>query len=282
MRRHAVATMLVGSNSLLREGLAHLLCPPKFRIVVSASIASLDVSALAQYQSSLLIVESCDAPALANEFIATIKRQNAAVRVAVLGSGWQLSDIVGAFQAGANAYFAQVQASEEFLKTIELVLLGQTILPMELLPLVYRPYMEDFRSKAICTARNDIKNNRELRIADNAGSSLSAREKSILNCIAQGAPNKQIAREFDISEATVKVHVKTILRKIGVINRTQAAIWAMSREGSSHASSFRKTLTLTAQPSSQWEPYAAQVCPPNPKSEKAGVSLGFPTKGDNG
>ena len=55
---------------------------------------------------------------------------------------------------------------------------------------------------------------------------LSARETVILRCLMQGDSNKLIARRFDITEATVKVHVKAILRKIHAKNRTQAAIWA--------------------------------------------------------
>src|SRR5262249_15628763 len=56
---------------------------------------------------------------------------------------------------------------------------------------------------------------------------LSEREEQILNGLVKGQANKVIARTFDISEATVKVHMKSILRKIRVANRTQAAIWAM-------------------------------------------------------
>jgi DNA-binding CsgD family transcriptional regulator len=57
---------------------------------------------------------------------------------------------------------------------------------------------------------------------------LSPREKSIMQCLIEGASNKTIARKIDIAEATVKVHVKAILRKIRVHNRTQAAIWGMN------------------------------------------------------
>ena len=59
-------------------------------------------------------------------------------------------------------------------------------------------------------------------------SRLSHRERLILGHLVQGQPNKVIAQELGIAEATVKVHVKSILSKIGVINRTQAAIWAMN------------------------------------------------------
>lgn len=56
---------------------------------------------------------------------------------------------------------------------------------------------------------------------------LSHREREILDCLARGDSNKRIALNLNISEATVKVHVKSILRKIKVDNRTQAAIWAL-------------------------------------------------------
>jgi two-component system nitrate/nitrite response regulator NarL len=57
---------------------------------------------------------------------------------------------------------------------------------------------------------------------------LSQREARILDGLVKGHPNKVIARMCDVTEATVKVHMKSILRKIRVENRTQAAIWAMA------------------------------------------------------
>lgn len=57
---------------------------------------------------------------------------------------------------------------------------------------------------------------------------LSERESQILYFLTNGATNKAIARELGITEATVKVHVKSLLRKIHANNRTQAAIWALN------------------------------------------------------
>nr|WP_238940287.1 response regulator transcription factor [Pseudoroseomonas ludipueritiae] len=57
---------------------------------------------------------------------------------------------------------------------------------------------------------------------------LSSREHQILQCLINGLTNKAIARDLDISEATVKVHVKALLRKTRLANRTQAAIWALN------------------------------------------------------
>jgi DNA-binding NarL/FixJ family response regulator len=57
--------------------------------------------------------------------------------------------------------------------------------------------------------------------------SLSERERQVLRGVARGEPNKAIARACSITEGTVKVHLKTILRKISAQNRTQAALWAV-------------------------------------------------------
>lgn len=68
-----------------------------------------------------------------------------------------------------------------------------------------------------------------------ACASLSAREKQILDCLAGGLSNKLIARKLDMAEATVKVHVRTLLRKLKAKNRTQAAILSLRSGGESHA-----------------------------------------------
>src|SRR5437588_5379583 len=61
---------------------------------------------------------------------------------------------------------------------------------------------------------------------------LSEREAQILDGLVQGHANKVIARSCDITEATVKVHMKSLLRKIQVANRTQAAVWALENRHS--------------------------------------------------
>jgi two-component system nitrate/nitrite response regulator NarL len=66
---------------------------------------------------------------------------------------------------------------------------------------------------------------------------LSPREKVVLQSIMGGDANKVIARRLDVTEATVKVHVKAILRKVGAANRTQAAMWATGHLTDIHQSS---------------------------------------------
>ena len=66
--------------------------------------------------------------------------------------------------------------------------------------------------------------------AESHGLAPSEREWEILNCLAMGGSNKAIARELGIAETTVKVHVKSVLRKLRLSNRTQAAVWMQSHK----------------------------------------------------
>jgi DNA-binding NarL/FixJ family response regulator len=134
----------------------------------------------------------------------------------------RLDELVSAFRAGANGYFVDVMTCDAFIKSMELLMMGETIFPPAL-SFVLDPEGDhpgepgDENNQAILVTTEDA-----------LTPQLSPREKSILRCLIEGDSNKCIARKIDIAEATVKVHVKAILRKIRVQNRTQAAIWAVN------------------------------------------------------
>jgi two-component system, NarL family, nitrate/nitrite response regulator NarL len=222
--RRMVPTAVVGSSTLLREGVIGILNSARFRVFASKpSVSELELEKFPQTEPFLLIIEcGASAPPLTTH-IAAIKDKFPLVRVALLGHQWGLSEITAAFQAGANAYFAEATASDEFVKAIDLIMLGrQAVLPIESAPRAAGAAPE------IQSPRVYLLNGSESSVPPRGQVlHLSPRETSILRCIARGASNKLIGREIKISEATVKVHVKAILRKIGVANRTQAAVWAM-------------------------------------------------------
>jgi DNA-binding NarL/FixJ family response regulator len=220
MRGRAYATVVVGQCSLLREGLVQMLraTDSKFRLVaVAPTLSDPRLQPLERHQLLLLIAESGSAAqASMVEQIEAFRHQQPAGRVALVSDHYDLPWMVSAFRAGANAYFPKIVASDYLMKALELVMLGETILPPELL-------------SNLCHQIEDPRDVRRMEGGPDKAQcilpKLSSREECILRCIAEGDSNKIIARKMGIADATVKVHVKAILRKIGVQNRTQAAIW---------------------------------------------------------
>jgi two-component system nitrate/nitrite response regulator NarL len=238
-----IKTVLVGANVLLREGLAQILSSANFSIIASTFCADDHVlSTLAQEQHLLLVIDLSDDLDARLRQIESFKQRYPDGRVVVLADQYELSEIVSAFRVGANAYLAKISTSETLIKSIELVMLGVTFLPPEILALISDRRARNRRvaSEGHADVYDDGGEDAEI-VGAHAGlnkwakpaestyaTRLSARQQSILRCLVQGDSNKTIARKMAMAEATVKVHVKAILRKIRVHNRTQAAIWAMS------------------------------------------------------
>jgi two-component system, NarL family, nitrate/nitrite response regulator NarL len=214
----------------LREGLTHILCDARFRVVASAAcLSDLPANAFQRNDPIFLIIESNGDLDIALPQIRLFKEQRPNGRVAVVGSCNRPAEMVAAFQAGANAYFDSEERCDAFIKALELVMLGETILPQELL--FYVRYPEGDEASPKVDRQLPDPTTKIPQLAELEWPQLSFRENCILRCIVEGASNKVIARRIDITEATVKVHVKAILRKVRVRNRTQAAIWAMKHVG---------------------------------------------------
>ena len=154
-------------------------------------------------------------------------------------------DIVAALKAGACGYLRQDIAGETLLKSLDLIAHGEMIVHPQLVSSeIVRPnghaatismtplLSPDKRAARATSAISATVASRGSESGDGQRQpssdvpSLSRREMLILRMLMQGASNKTIARNLVITESTVKVHMKAILRKLRLQNRTQAAIWA--------------------------------------------------------
>ena len=224
--RQSFATILVGKSILLREGLARILRSEKFRIQASVSCADdLHPRQLQKDRQLFLVVHTGDDFDAAVEQIERFRDQHPGGRIAIVADHYRLVQMVSAFRAGANGYFSDVMTCDVFIKSMELVMMGETIFPPPFLSFVLGQEGDRLGEGVLRKEKNQAI---LVTTQDMLTPQLSAREKSILRCLIEGDSNKCIARKIDIAEATVKVHVKAILRKIGVQNRTQAAIWGMN------------------------------------------------------
>jgi two-component system nitrate/nitrite response regulator NarL len=223
--RNQFATLVVEPNVLIREGLVRVLDATQFRVVASAScVEDLGLASFPQRRSILLmLVGTGENPRAAVTQIELFRNRYPAGRIAVLADRWNLSEMVSVFRAGANACFAQFGTCDILIKSLELVMLGEMILPATmLLPLIF-----DNNDTPI-EPQHDANAPKFTRTNGDDTPRLSIREKCVLRYLVEGDSNKVIARRIEVTEATVKVHIKAILRKIRVQNRTQAAIWAIN------------------------------------------------------
>ena len=202
-----------GRGGLFQEGLASILSDTDSRIVASAcGVDGLVLSLLPQDQRLLLIVDAGDDLSLAAGQMEVFRDRHPTTRVAVLTDRIEIGDLLFSVSCGGPCVLCQG---------------GHARCP----PQIARAggSRRDLPASGRLAVDPAIGGRRDPRGSGAAaakGACLSAQEKCVLRCLAEGDSNKVIANKIDIAVATVKVHVNSIFRKIGTCNRTQAAIWA--------------------------------------------------------
>ncbi|MCW2236915.1 LuxR C-terminal-related transcriptional regulator [Azospirillum canadense] len=149
----------------------------------------------------------------AGEDVGGVKRLRGATgaRIVVLADTIADRTLSLSLKAGADAYLNKSMSSESLLRALQLVMLGEVVYPTHVASLLIANANEHPTPERIQPANNE----------------LSKREVQILRCLLAGQSNKAIARNLHITESTVKMHFKNVMRKINAQNRTQAAVWAI-------------------------------------------------------
>ncbi len=226
----AFGVVVLGKYSLMKEGISRLLQAYDFRILALISgIDQFKSRVRSQRLLFLLVYTGDDFGSIVSE-IELLRDQYPDAHVAVVAEHYGPAEPALAFEAGAIGYLVNAISCDAFIKSVELLMLGELIFPPTFrspAPVLKRPARTKTASLATC---EDEKAPAGALENGAAPPQLSPRETTILRCLIEGASNKFIARKIDIAEATVKAHVKAILRKIRVQNRTQAAIWGMNNE----------------------------------------------------
>jgi two-component system nitrate/nitrite response regulator NarL len=209
--------ILVGYNRLFEEALK-LLLEKRFNIVHETR----SFTSASEYMEThgtgtdLVIGDPGINPLPEFEAISVITQKFPQTKVIVLTEWTSQALLEGTLRSGAAGFLSNDISVAALLYSIEIVLLGERIIPrmLPLGPMKMPSGSELSRSASFGRLEPTIP--------------LSGREEQILHCLVDGMSNKQIARALDMTEATVKVHLKALLRKLQVQNRTQAAIWALN------------------------------------------------------
>jgi two-component system, NarL family, nitrate/nitrite response regulator NarL len=209
----AVPTALICDSPLLHSGLRQILCGSPFALIGATPKTGSDQSVAPA--PALILIGADQGSGRLIEIIGQVRRHFPEARIVALADQFDLGFMTMAHRVGVDGFCSAASGPEILIKSLEMVMLGEVVIPSQVLRALMEKPSQDHSA--------------EPKLPDLKTYKLSPREAEILGCLREGAPNKVIARKLDITEATIKVHVKAILRKIGASNRTQAAMWASQR-----------------------------------------------------
>lgn len=207
---------IVSQNEIEREGLRRILTEQAFSVIgVHRDPAELDLDPYYGTPDDIpLVIVDSSTEDDGLETCRVIHARWPDCKIVFMSADCQSQMVAEAFHAGIDGYVGKHISCASLTEMLKLVALGEKMIPSQVV-------------FDLASLKSD-KSMGELRVST-GDANLSDREVEILRGLIRGEPNKVISRRLTVTEATVKVHVKSILRKLGVMNRTQAAIWGMSR-----------------------------------------------------
>jgi two-component system, NarL family, nitrate/nitrite response regulator NarL len=207
-------------SAILREGLNKFLMDAGFCVhsETPALEEALIVEAIRDRRAELIVLDGslCESP---SDLVASLWQAVPGARIVIMAANGSASRIPDECLAAVDGVLSPEISSDAMMQALRLIRLGARVVLPDLLSgmtgSVVRPRIDTARQPGT----KDAATHDQLP---------SPRETEILHYLIEGCSNKTIARQLGITEATVKVHVKGLLRKIRAANRTQAAIWALN------------------------------------------------------
>jgi two-component system, NarL family, nitrate/nitrite response regulator NarL len=224
-----VRLMVVDDHPLFRRGLVALLTQDeRFVVLHEAADAGEAVRCVAREKPDLILLDNHLPGVRGVDAIAGLKEVAPDVKILMLTVSENEQDLSAALKAGADGYLLKTINSEDLSDSILKVLAGGSVVSPEMTTKLVAAFRGSAGTQAASPAPDAAGQGVAVAPADGL-EMLSAREREILTLIARGASNKSIARDLEIAETTVKIHVQHILRKLNLSSRVQAAVYATGR-----------------------------------------------------
>ncbi|WP_404295298.1 two-component system response regulator NarL [Halomonas sp.] len=203
--------LIIDDHPLLRRGVSQLLeLEDDLELVGEAGEPEAGIRLTLELDPDMVLLD-LNMPGMNGiETLKRLREEGFAGRVVMFTVSDQEEDVVDALQAGADGYLLKDMDPDELVRQMRQVSLGRMVISESLTALLAGA----LRSQRSQPAAPDIHN-------------LTQREREILCELAGGLSNKMIARRLDITEGTVKVHVKHLLKKLNLRSRVEAAVWAV-------------------------------------------------------
>ena len=204
----SIRVMLVDDHALMREGIKQLLeFDGSIDVIEEARDGEECLQKLIECNPQVLLLDIIMPRKDGIEVLEEIRKRKINVKVLILTVHNEIEYLLKAINMGVDGYILKDSESAELKKAIETVVSGESYIQPKLIPSL--------------SAQDEAKE----KIED-----LTSRELEILIHVANGSLNKEIAKKLEISEQTVKNHMSRIFKKIGVCDRTQAAVFALKND----------------------------------------------------
>lgn len=198
-----IRVLLIEDHFLARMALHSVLSGhPQIKVIGEAGDGESGIAMYRQLRPDVVVLDLRLPRISGFEVIAQLRKEFSSVRIVVLSNYQGSEDIYRAVHSGAMAYLTKDASGEELLNAIQNVDRGLRYLPHVALDRLAQ------RMPAV---------------------ELTPREKEVLICITKGRSNREIAEDLNIAEKTVRIHVSSVLDKMGARDRTQATIYALQR-----------------------------------------------------
>lgn len=212
-----IRVLLVDDHALFRSGVRLLLQRhPEFEIVGEAGDGMEGVKRTAQLRPDVVLLDLHMPGLSGRDAAAMMAAETPGSRVLMLTVSEDAEDLIAALRAGACGYLLKNIEAETLVAAVTRAAAGESVISPQMMGKLVQGVRGDAQPKTAAPG-----------VVASELNKLSPREREILACIARGLSNKEIAREFDLAESTVKIHVQNILRKLNLASRVQAAVFAV-------------------------------------------------------
>jgi len=206
--------LLIDDHTLFRAGLSDLLTRRKIEVVAAVGSGAEGIKIAAEASLDIVLLDMRMPQMDGISVLKKLKEAHPNLPVAMLTTSSDESDLVGALRNGAQGYLLKDMDPDDLVVALRNIISGKTVVAPDLAPV-------------LASAVQGDSNNEKEEEQEDPFAVLTPREFEILTLLAEGQSNKVIARNLGISDGTVKLHVKAILRKLNISSRITAAVMAV-------------------------------------------------------
>jgi two-component system nitrate/nitrite response regulator NarL len=205
--------LLVDDHTLFREGLEGLLSRRNINILAAVGSGQEGLRLAAELKPDVVLLDMRMPEMDGMEVLRKLRKSGFTNPVAMLTTSSDERDLVESLRSGAQGYLLKDMEPDQLVLALRDIVAGKTVVAPDLAPVLARVVQGDSIEP----------------VKESPFAKLTPRENEILSLLAEGQSNKVIARNLGISDGTVKLHVKSILRKLGVHSRVEAAVIAVEQ-----------------------------------------------------